>query len=164
MSKFFCRSNFTGFLYFVPNSSSGIVIRWSISDYPNTVWKVSKYGVISGPYFTVFGLNTEGLKSEYREIQTRNNSEFGRFSHSVSESVVNMVIYVLHIFCLSNWTKRMVYLMTKPSPQNIFHFPAEENWWFSLSSHTNKTSDEGNVVPSRRKTWMYHNTRTETAC
>ena len=23
-----------------------------------TAWKVSKYGVISGPYFTVFGLNT----------------------------------------------------------------------------------------------------------
>ena len=25
----------------------------------NTAWKVSKYGVISGPYFPVFGLNTE---------------------------------------------------------------------------------------------------------
>ena len=24
----------------------------------NTAWKVSKYGVISGPYFPVFGLNT----------------------------------------------------------------------------------------------------------
>ena len=24
-----------------------------------TVWKVSRYGVISGPYFPVFGLNTE---------------------------------------------------------------------------------------------------------
>ena len=24
-----------------------------------TAWKVSKYGVISGPYFPVFGLNTE---------------------------------------------------------------------------------------------------------
>ena len=23
-----------------------------------TAWKVSKYGVISGPYFPVFGLNT----------------------------------------------------------------------------------------------------------
>ena len=23
----------------------------------NTTWKVSKYGVISGPYFPVFGLN-----------------------------------------------------------------------------------------------------------
>ena len=26
---------------------------------PSTAWKVSKYGVISGPYFPVFGLNTE---------------------------------------------------------------------------------------------------------
>ena len=25
-----------------------------------TVWKVSKYGVFSGPYFPSFGLNTEG--------------------------------------------------------------------------------------------------------
>ena len=25
----------------------------------NTVWKVSKYGVYSGPYFSLFGLNTE---------------------------------------------------------------------------------------------------------
>ena len=25
----------------------------------NTVWKVSKYGVFSGLYFLVFGLNTE---------------------------------------------------------------------------------------------------------
>ena len=25
----------------------------------NTAWKVSKYGVFSGPYFLVFGLNTE---------------------------------------------------------------------------------------------------------
>ena len=23
-----------------------------------TAWKVSKYGVVSGPYFSVFGLNT----------------------------------------------------------------------------------------------------------
>ena len=27
--------------------------------YPYTAWKVSKYAVISGPYFPVFGLNTE---------------------------------------------------------------------------------------------------------
>ena len=25
----------------------------------STAWKVSKYGVISGPYFPVFGLNTD---------------------------------------------------------------------------------------------------------
>ena len=37
-----------------------------------TAWKVSKYGVISGPYFLVFGLNTETfgvnlcIQSKYR--------------------------------------------------------------------------------------------------
>ena len=29
------------------------------SEHRCTAWKVSKYGVISGPYFPVFGLNTE---------------------------------------------------------------------------------------------------------
>ena len=30
-----------------------------------TVWKVSKYGVISGPHFPIFGLNTEIYKTTY---------------------------------------------------------------------------------------------------
>ena len=53
-----------------------------------TAWKVSKYGVISGPYFPVFGLNTEiyeanlCIQSEYRKIRTRNNNGFGHFSRS----------------------------------------------------------------------------------
>ena len=29
-----------------------------------TAWKVSKYGVISGPYFTVFGLNAGKYRPE----------------------------------------------------------------------------------------------------
>ena len=54
-----------------------------------TARKVSIYGVISGPYFPVFGLNTEiygvnlRVKSKYRKIPTRNNSVFGHFSRSV---------------------------------------------------------------------------------
>ena len=49
---------------------------------------MSKYGVISGPYFPVFGLKTEiygvnlRMQSEYRNIRTRDNSVFGHFSHS----------------------------------------------------------------------------------
>ena len=35
----------------------------------DTAWKVSKYGVISGPYFSVFGMNTE-----IYSVRTRNNS------------------------------------------------------------------------------------------
>ena len=30
----------------------------------DTAWKVSKYGVISGPYFVVFGLNTRKYEPE----------------------------------------------------------------------------------------------------
>ena len=54
----------------------------------STAWKVSKYGVISGPYFPVFGLNTEiygvnfRIQSEYRKIRITNNSVFGQFSPS----------------------------------------------------------------------------------
>ena len=52
-----------------------------------TVWKVSKYGVFSGPYFPVFGLNTERyfvfprIQSQWGKIRTRKNSVFGHFSH-----------------------------------------------------------------------------------
>ena len=51
---------------------------------------MSKYGIISGPCFPVFGLNTRiyfvnlRIQSEYRKIQTRNNSVFGHFSCSES--------------------------------------------------------------------------------
>ena len=30
----------------------------------DTAWKVSKYGVFRGPYFRVFGLNTEKYRPE----------------------------------------------------------------------------------------------------
>ena len=49
-----------------------------------------KYGVISAPYFPVFGSDTEiygvnlCIQSEYRKIGTRNNSVFGHFSRSVT--------------------------------------------------------------------------------
>ena len=51
-------------------------------------WKVSKNGIFSGPYFPVFGLNTEiygvnlYIQSKYGKMQTRKNSVFGHFSHS----------------------------------------------------------------------------------
>ena len=53
-----------------------------------TAWKVSKYGVISGPYFPAFGLNTERyaslrIQSKCGKIRTRNNSVFAYFSRSV---------------------------------------------------------------------------------
>ena len=51
---------------------------------------MSKYAVFSGPYFPVFGMNTEiyavnhHFHSEYRKVRTRKNSVFGRFSRSVN--------------------------------------------------------------------------------
>ena len=54
-----------------------------------TVWKVSRYGVFSGLYFLVFGLNTEiyvvnlHIQSEYGKIRTKKNFIFGHFSRSV---------------------------------------------------------------------------------
>ena len=56
---------------------------------PYTVWKVSKYGVFSGPYFPILGPEkipylgvSLRVQSEYGKIQTRKN--FGHFSCSVT--------------------------------------------------------------------------------
>ena len=60
-----------------------------VEDFDITVWKVSKYGVISGKYFPALGLNTEiyfvnlRIQSEYRKIRTRNNAVCGHFSCSI---------------------------------------------------------------------------------
>ena len=56
----------------------------------DTVWKVSKYGVISGPYFPAFGLNTERYfvlcisphSVRVRENADQKNSVFEHFSRS----------------------------------------------------------------------------------
>ena len=54
----------------------------------NIAWKVSKYGVFSGPYFPAFRVITERygvslrIQSECGKIRTRKNSVFGNFSRS----------------------------------------------------------------------------------
>ena len=64
---------------------------WSFSFF-NTALKVSKYGVFSGPYFPVLGLNMEiysvnlRIQFEYRKIRTKKNSVFGHFSRSASNT------------------------------------------------------------------------------
>ena len=63
---------------------------------------MSKYGVISGPYFSVFALNTEiygvnlPVQYEYRKIQTRNDSVFVHISRS--ESGIGVFLAVLRDF------------------------------------------------------------------
>ena len=70
----------------------------------NTVRKVSKYGVISGPYFPVLGLNTEKyfvslcIQSECGKIRTRNNSVFGHFSRSESKKISGTYSLTLNRF------------------------------------------------------------------
>ena len=74
-----------------------------------TAWKVSKYGVFSGPYFPAFELNTESyeaslrIQSKCRKIWTRKNSVFGHISHSVPGLYIltsgqNAEIYFWHIY------------------------------------------------------------------
>ena len=61
----------------------------------SNAWKVSKYGVVSGPCFPVFWLNTEiysltlHIHSEYRKTRIRNNSVSEHFSRrqTVSEKI-----------------------------------------------------------------------------
>ena len=57
----------------------------------HTAWKMSKYGVISGPYFLVFGLNAGKYWPE-------NYSVFGHFSCSAS----CMIWVICNIFLLAN--------------------------------------------------------------
>ena len=74
---------------------------------PYTAWKVSKYGVFSGPYFPAFGLNTERygvflrIQSEYGKIRTRRNSVFGHFSPS--DGVLKKICFYYLIMCIY-WT------------------------------------------------------------
>ena len=89
--------------------------------------KVSKYGVISGPYFPVFGLNTEiygvnlRIQSKYRTIRTRNNSVFGQFSRNGNPKLYQ---YLFRIFeHTSNHYFSKLYQMTtsveKPACINL---------------------------------------------
>ena len=69
-----------------------------------TAWKVSKYGVFSGPYFPAFVLNTERyfvslrIQSECGKIWTRKNSIFGHFSRSDSSYLHNLKY--LRVICV----------------------------------------------------------------
>ena len=73
----------------------------------STAWKLYKYGVFSGPYFTVFWLNTEiyrlnlRIQSKYGKIQTRKNSVFGHFSRSKRQSYLALVS-IYFVFCHIN--------------------------------------------------------------
>ena len=72
----------------------------------HTAQKMSKYGVFSGPYFHVFGLNTEiysadlRIQSKYGKIRTRKNSAFRYFLRSVSYLVLQTYCHQLISFTI----------------------------------------------------------------
>ena len=112
--------------------------------YLNTERKVSKYGVISGPYFPAFGLNTEGyfvslhIQSKCGKIRTRNNSVFGHFSRSESdlhhdrsmlvEAYHDSIVYLLRI----GWSR-------------LFHF--HQKLWVLLQVHNLLSFLEWTEIP-----------------
>ena len=102
-----------------------------------TARKVSKYGVFSGPYFPVFGLNTYSvnlrIQSEYRKIQARNHSVFGLFSRSAinrkwSRNVKNLSKTRVYLIDLVIITK-------KGQPWNIF-YQNTKVWFSQVFSHS----------------------------
>ena len=98
---------------FSSTSSVNSVFLWKFFKAASTwaidlVWKVSKYGVLSGPYFPAFGLNTErysvSLHIQFNcgKIGTRKNSVFGHFSRSgffnYWDTVSNISFPRIHMF------------------------------------------------------------------
>ena len=85
---------------------------------------MSKYGVFSGPQFSVFGLNTIiypvnlRLQSKYGKIRTKKNSALGHFSRSVSRyffSLKDPFLYKFHKrIDLQNEPKANVSLIDTP--------------------------------------------------
>ena len=84
----------------------------------HTAWKVSKYGLISGLYFPVLGMNTEiyevnlRIQSEYRKIRTRNNFIFERFSRTIRNNR-KIICQVFH------WCTLLFILIWKSVNQRI---------------------------------------------
>ena len=59
-----------------PNELLQIILYGDLSLKIITAWKVSKYGVLSGPHFHAFGLNTEIYYSSETSKITMTTSKF----------------------------------------------------------------------------------------
>ena len=86
---------------------------WSIASWlysnPSTTWKVSKYGVFSGPYFPAFGLNTEIY------LFSRNAGKYGPEKTPYLDTfhaVKGKVIYLLFVY---SWLKNIKTIIYKPN-------------------------------------------------
>ena len=91
-----------------------------------TAQKVSKYRVISGPYFPVFRLNTEiysvnlRIQSKYRKIWTRNNSIFEHFLRS---DLFPFTVSNYNFQIIISQTKKLRYISCpfRKIPNNVSH-------------------------------------------
>ena len=83
---------------------------------------MSKYGVISGPHFPTFGLNTERyeiflrIQSDYGKIRTRNNFVFGHF---FTQCILSREIKLN--FPLLNFRLDIKLHLEKFQIKNVFH-------------------------------------------
>ena len=77
-----------------------------------TPWKVSQYGVFSGPYFPAFGLNTERYVKN-----SRRNFVFGHFSRSgcIQSNFIEDFPSFIAIKAVCLWTSSTVYARSKQS-------------------------------------------------
>ena len=82
--------------------------------------KVSKYRIISSPYFPVFRLNTEiysvnvHIQSKYKKIQAINNFAFKHFSRSV----FSIFLRIVHIYQINVCS----HLLNKCVKENHFFY------------------------------------------
>ena len=100
----------------------------------NTAWKVSKYGVISGPYLPVFGLNTEiyfvfspntgKTRTEITPyLDTFSRSEIFRHQHSSYFDPVQLIYDSVGIKAKGRISKRVLHKKTRQTfkKTNIYY-------------------------------------------
>ena len=93
-----------------------------------TAWKVSKYGVFSGPYFPAFGLNTERysvslrIRSECEKIWTRKNLHIRTFFMQCAALIIRLFGLIV---TLPQWTKLLLLLR--------YSVTGNRTWWYLLS-------------------------------
>ena len=100
-----------------------------------TTWNVTRYGVFSGPYFPVFGLNAEmsvnlRIQSEYRKTRTRKNSVFWHFSHSVPYLTGKKVL--LNNNPLISVIERSPLILNYALSFEVFYFDHRKYWISTL--------------------------------
>ena len=122
--------------------------------------KVSKYGVFSGLYFPVFGLNTERysislhIQSQCAKIRTRKNSVFGHFWRNVYFEFYLMFKLRLS-FCLSG----LILFASIRISYNVALFSLfKENMFFDqIMILDNKTVNTFSVISQNFFPWTREN-------